>query len=287
MSRKFSTRLTLAISIGMIAAAAASGLAMAQDAGVVARVGTTEITEADLTTAAAMYGDEVAAMPEDAKRSVMVDALVDIELARAAGKAAGLDQSDEFRRQMAFLEGQALRAVFMEAEIAKRVDDAAVRKAYEAHIEAEQPVEEYRASHILLGNEADAVAVIERLKAGEEFAAVAREGSLDEASKQNGGDLGFIARGSSLPEIEDALADLSPGAFAEEPVRTAFGYHVIKLEEMRTRPAPAFETLAPQLRQALEAEAAREIMIELRTAAKVEKLVPDVRPPQADDGHDH
>lgn len=287
MSNRFSKRFTSAVLIGMLALAMSLWPAAAQDEGVVARIGDKEITEAELATAAAMYGDELASMPEDAKRSIMVDALIDIELARVAGKASGLDQTEEFRRQAAFLEGQALRAVFMEAEIAKRVDEAAIRKAYEAHIEAAQPVEEFRARQILLGTEADAIAVIERLKAGEDFATIAKEGSLDEASKQNGGDLGFMTRGTSLPEIEDAIADLSPGQFADKPIQTAFGYHVVKLEDVRNQPSPTFEALAPRLRQMLEAQAAQQIIVDLRSSTKIEKLVPDVQPPQADDGHDH
>lgn len=287
MSNRFPTNFVVAASIGMLAVTMASWPAAAQDRGVVARIGDKEITEADLATAAAMYGDELANMPEEAKRSVMVDTLVDIELARAAGKAAGLDQTDEFRRQAAFLEGQALRAVFMEAEIAKRVDDAAVRRAYEAHIEAARPVEEFRARQILLGSEAEATAVIERLKAGEDFTTIAKEGSLDEASKENGGDLGFMAKGTSLPEIEQAIAGLSLGQFAEKPIQTEFGYHVVQLEEVRNQPLPTLDALAPQLRQMLEAQAAQQVIAELRSSAKIEKLVPDVQPSQVDDGHDH
>lgn len=287
MNRIFPIGFTAAAALGAIVLATSHLPAMAQDAGVVARVGDIEITESELATATAMYGDELATMPEDAKRSVMVDALIDIELARAAAKSVGLDKGEEFRRQAAFLEGQALRAVFMEAEIAKRVDDAAVRKAYEAQIEAAEPVEEIRVSHILLGSKADALAAIERLRAGEEFVAVARQSSLDEASKQNGGDLGFMAKGTSLPEIEQAVAGLSPGDFADTPIQTAFGYHVVRLEEVRKQPSPTLDAMAPQLRQMLEAQAAQQIITELRSSTKVEKLVPNVQPPQAGDGHDH
>lgn len=285
MTRMLSRKFVATVSAGTIALIAFSWTAQAQDAGVVARVGDVEITEADMVTAAAMYGDQLDNMPDDAKRSVTVDALIDIELARAAAKKAGLDQSDAFRRQMAFLEGQALRAAFMDAEFAKRVDDAAVQKAYDAYIAEQKPVEEFRASHILLGSEADAVAAIDRLKAGEDFATVAAELSLDQASKQKGGDLGFVTRGSSLPEIETAVSNLKSGAFTEQPVQSSFGYHVIRLEEVRSRPAPTLEALKPQLRQALEGQAAQQVAAELRAATKVEKLVPDVQPSQADDGH--
>lgn len=259
----------------------------AQETNPVARVGETIITEADLATATEMYAGQLGSMPEDARRSVIVDALIDMQLAKDAARTAGLDQTDAYKRQIAFIEGQTLRVAYMEAEIAKRVDDAAVRQAYDAQVQRMPPVEEFRASHILLATEADAASVIDALKAGGDFATLARERSLDEASKANGGDLGFTARGATLPAIENALAGLAPGQVSPAPVQSAFGFHVVRLDETRTRPAPSFETVAPQIRQGLEGQAAQAIIAELRAATTVEKLVPDVQPQQADDGHDH
>ncbi|WP_235633466.1 peptidylprolyl isomerase [Aquibium oceanicum] len=110
---------------------------------------------------------------------------------------------------------------------------------------------------------------------------------MDEVSKIKGGDLGFVAEGQVVPEIDAAAAKLQPGEFTQSPVASAFGFHVVLVEETRNRPAPAFEAVAPQVRQALEATEERRIISELRAAAKVEKLVPDVAPPEGDDGHEH
>jgi peptidyl-prolyl cis-trans isomerase C len=90
-----------------------------------------------------------------------------------------------------------------------------------------------------------------------------------------------------MAEIDAAAASLQPGTYTREPVKSAFGFHVLKLEERRTRPAPPFEALAGQIRASLEQAATQAIMGELRSGAAVEKLVPDVAPPAADDGHDH
>lgn len=284
MNRSLNTRLLTASVLSLLILAVPL---QAQESKAVARVGETVITEADLAVATEMYGEQLGSMPEDARRSVLVDALIDMQLAKEAARAADLDDQEGHKRRMAFYEGQTLRAAYMEAEIAKRVDDDAVRKAYDEQAAQMPTVDEFRASHILLASEADAMVVIEELKSGGDFAALARDRSLDEASKGKGGDLGFNAKGTILPEIEASLESLSPGEFASAPVQSPFGYHVVRLEEGRTRPAPAFEAMAPQIRQALEARAAQAIMAKLRTETNVEKLVPDVRPPQPDDGHDH
>ncbi len=280
------------IRYGLVAAVSLATLALAstaqaQDTKPVARVGAIEITEADLAIAMQMYSAQIASMPDDAKRSVVVDALIDLGLIAQSARAGGLDQTDDYKRQLSFFENQTLRSIYMEAEVAKRVDDAAVRKAYDDQVAAAPPVEEIRMSHILLTDEAEAKAVIDALKAGGDFAALAQEKSLDQASKAKGGDLGFAEVGTSVAEVEAAVAGLAPGEVADQPAKTPFGYHVVRLEEKRTQPAPAFEELQPQLRQMLEAQAAQAIIADLRAATTVEKLVPDVQPPESDDGHDH
>lgn len=261
--------------------------AYAQENKLVAKVGTVEITEADLAIAMEIYADQIESMPDDAKRSMVVDALIDLRLVAQSARAGGLDQSDDYKRQLAFFENQTLRSLYMQAEVAKRIDDAAVRKAYDVQVAAVPPVEEFRVSHILFASESDASAAIAALKAGADFALMAKEKSLDQASKDKGGDLGFSEAGTSVAEIDAAVAGLAPGQIADKPAKTPFGFHVVRLEEKRTRPAPSFAELQPQLRQMLEAQAAQKIIAELRAATPVEKLVPDVRPPESEDGHEH
>ena len=140
---------------------------------------------------------------------------------------------------------------------------------------------------VVLGSEGDAVEVIEALKGGKAFVELAQERSADEVSRVKGGDLGFVAEGQVLPEIDAAAATLQPGEYTQTPVASAFGFHVVLLEETRNRPAPSFESVAPQIRQALKAAEERRIIAELKEGAKIEKLVPDVAPPQGEDGHEH
>ncbi|WP_244602977.1 peptidylprolyl isomerase [Mesorhizobium delmotii] len=226
-------------------------------------------------------------MPEDARLSAVVDELIGLRLAADAAKAANVTNDEAYKRQMAFFEAQTLRSVFVAREVAKRVDEEAVRKAYDDQIGRMPSAQESRLRHMLLSTEAEARDVIAELDAGKDFATLAGERSKDEASKASGGDLGYLTPGQTMAEIEAAAVGLEPGQYTREPVASAFGFHIVKLEDRRTRPAPSFEALSGQIRDSLEAAATQSIMADLRAAATVEKLVPDVAPPAADDGHDH
>ena len=278
----------LAVQAAVIAIACmASTVAAPQENGVLARVNGTDITSADLATASEMYAAQLGEMPEDAKRSMLVDALIELRLVADAAKAENVAETEAYKRQMAFFEAQTLRTIFMEGKVARQVTDAAVRKAYDDEAAKVQPVEEYRASHILLASLQDGNDAITALKSGKDFAELAKERSKDEASKDKGGDLGFMSSGQMIEEIDAAAALLKPGEFTNSPIKSAFGFHVIKLEERRERPAPAFETISGQIRASLEATASQQVLTDLRSKAKIEKFIPDVTPPPGNDGHNH
>ncbi|AZN70022.1 peptidylprolyl isomerase [Georhizobium profundi] len=262
-------------------------LAHAQDDEVVARVNGQEITAADLAIAEEMYGPQLGQMPEDARRSVLVNALIELRIVADAAREANVTEQDAFKRQLAFFEAQTLRSVFIEQRVADAVTDEAIRAAYDGQVGSFPTVAERKLRHILVGTEDEATDIINALEAGQSFADLAQERSIDAVSKAKGGDLGFVAEGEIMPEVEEAAAELEPGQFTRSPVATAFGFHVVMLEEARNRPPPAFETVEPQIRQALASAEEQRLLAGLRAAAQVEKLVPDVTPPQADDGHDH
>lgn len=264
-----------------------ASLATAQQNDAVARVNGVDVTAQDYAVAEEMYGQQLGKMPEDAKRSTIVDALIELRLMSEAARKSGIQDDEEYKRQIAFFEAQTLRSIFMQRELSKRVDDGAVRKAYDEQVAKMPVVEETRLRHMLLPTAEAADVVIADLKAGKDFSAIAKEKSADPASKEKGGDLGFLTPGQTLLEIESAAAELKAGQFSETPVKSAFGFHVVKVDERRPRAAPRFELLAGEIRQALEAEEAARILSDLRSGAKVEKLVPDVQAPEGEDGHPH
>lgn len=266
---------------------ATSIIAQAQDGDVVARVDGHEITKADVAVAEDMFGPQLGAMPEDAKLSVIVNALIELRIVSEAARGAGVTEQEDYKRQMAFFDEQTLRSLYVDQQVAASVTDEAVRSVYDQHVSSLPAILERRLRHILVADQDKARGIVAALGDGESFAELAEKHSLDAVSKANGGDLGFVAEEQIMPEIEAAVASLEVGEFTRDPVKTAFGFHVVLLEEVRDRPAPAFEELAPQIRQSLEANAEQQLIAGLRAGAQVEKLVPDVTPPQEDDGHGH
>ena len=120
-----------------------------------------------------------------------------------------------------------------------------------------------------------AKALIEQLKGGADFAAVAKEKSEDKGSGANGGELGWFAKNVMVKEFADAAFAMQPGQISEAPVKSQFGFHVIKLEERRTQPAPTLESQRDQIRAQLSEEVVQALVTQLRKDAKVEVLGPD------------
>jgi peptidyl-prolyl cis-trans isomerase C len=263
-----------------------TGSVIAQGTEVLARVNGAEITSDDYATALELYASQLGDMPEEAKRSAIVDFLIEQRLAVDAARKAGLADNPFVQRRIAFFEAQTLRSALVDQRLDAEVTEDKVRQAYDRQVAFIPPVEERRISHILLSSEQEASEVMAELGRGADFGELARNRSKDEASKANGGDLGWIAAGQTLAELDEAASKLQPGQHSQ-PVASAFGFHVVKLTEQRTRPAPTFEQVAPQIRTALESEATQKLLAELRNGAQVEKLVPDVAPPGSGDDHGH
>ena len=149
------------------------------------------------------------------------------------------------------------------------VTDADVRSAYD-ELKGRIGSTEYKVNHILVEDETEARALIAKLQAGEKFDELAKAHSKDPGSKDKGGELGWSNPGMYVPAFSEAMVKLGKGQMTTEPVKSNFGYHIIKVEDTRTLAAPEFDKLAPQLKQRLQAQRLEQHILELRTAAKVE-----------------
>ena len=255
---------------------------------VAARVGDSEILESDVSFATSFLGDPNPEATPEARKSAVVDALIDLKVISDAAVKDGLENDGAFKQRMALLRQQALRQTYLAKAAAAAVTEDTLRKVYDERVAAMPVVEEVRVRHILLKDEKSAEVAIKDIAAGKSFDEVAKNVSLDEASKEKGGDLGFLTAEQFPPELATAIAKMKTGEMGEKPVETAFGFHVVKLEERRTREPPAFEAVSAELRRGLEAQAVRKIVADLKSVARVEKLVPDVAmPEQSSDGHQH
>lgn len=241
---------------------------------VIATIDGTPITEADLELASQDFSEELAKVPAEQRRKAVLDVLVDLKLMATAAEAAGLDKSDEFQRRLALLRERALRNEFFRAKVDEAVTDDQVKKRYDTEIAKITPVEEVHAEHILVPTEDEAKAIIKDLDAGSDFAKIAKDKSKDPGSAPMGGDLGFFSKGKMVKEFDDAAFSLPVGSYSKTPIKTQFGYHVIKVVEKRQQPLPAFDEVKDQVRQLVLRDSFVATVDALRKASKVEILDP-------------
>ena len=244
---------------------------------VLATVNGEAITEADVALAVDDVAGQFPNLDADGIKRVTLDFLIEVKLAAQAAKAKKVDQSPDFARRLAYVRERVLMQQLLNDESAKATADAAVKAYFDAEIKKIEPAEEVRARHILVEKEEEAKAVHKRVAGGEDFAKVAAELSKDPGSGQSGGDLGFFTKERMVPEFAAAAFALKPGGISE-PVKSQFGWHVIKLEERRTRPLPKFEDVKDRLAQSLGEKAQVEYLRKLRAEAKIDNKLPPPAP---------
>lgn len=166
-------------------------------------------------------------------------------------------------------EKQIIRTVMVERKLDELVTQKALLKEYEAILDRFEGVKEAHARHILVEEEQTAKDLISQLEKGADFAELAKEFSTGPTGK-NGGDLGYFAKGDMVPEFADATFALEIGAVTSAPVQTQFGWHVIKLEDLRDRKAPEFEVVKEQLEVQLRQKKLQELLEGWREEAKIE-----------------
>jgi peptidyl-prolyl cis-trans isomerase C len=246
---------------------------------VVARVDGTPLTEGDLAIAAEDPALSIPGVNEAQKHDLLVGYMIDLKLGAKAAEAAKVGERPEFAKRLAYFRDKLLLDEYLEAEVKKGVTPEAARKLYDQTAKTMKPEEEVRARHILVDNEDDAKKIYARVKGGEDFAKVAGEVSKDPGSKTDGGDLGFFTKERMVGPFAEAAFKMQPGQISE-PVKSQFGFHVIKVEERRTKPAPSFEEMKEQIEAYLTRQAQQEIVLKLRQNAKIERLD---EPAKADD----
>ncbi len=216
---------------------------------------------------------------------MLVQRLVDFELANAAGRAEGLAEDEEVKKRLSELEDRVIREVWIERAADARMTEESLRTRYDEYLAANPPVSEQRARHILVADEAAAREVIVKLDGGADFAELAKEVSTG-PSGERGGDLGYFTAEQMVPEFSDAASALEPGQYSKDPVQTQFGWHVIMLEDRRDVAPASFEEMEPQLRQDFTRENVEIVLKELRDGATVvitpagTSLVPGATPAQ-------
>jgi len=272
----------LVLALGTSAVAAQTvGEALKEGAGkadpVVARVNGTAIHRSDVLQALGGMPPQVKDMPMAQVYPLLLERLIDGKLVIAAGRAQKLQDDPEIKHKVAEYEDRAIQEAYLGRAINPKLTDDALHKKYEAFVNENPPQEEVRARHILVATEKDAQEVLAEIKKGADFATVARAKSTD-GSARDGGDLGYFTRGDMVAEFSDAAFEMKPGEISKTPVKSQFGWHIIKVEDRRTSPAPSFEETKDHLRSELSQEMVGDVVEGLRTKAKVERFDLDGKP---------
>jgi len=210
-------------------------------------------------------------LPPEVSRQLVDRAITERALVIAA-RAAGLDKDEEVRQRVRRAEEQELQQALLSREVNAQVTEQAVRARYDQEAARRRGEEEVRARHILVQTEAEARAALAEVKGGADFAEVAKRLSKDPGSRESGGDLGFFKKSDMVPEFAEAAFAMQPGQVSSAPVRSPFGWHIIKLEERRTAPVPSFEEARQQIERKMMEEQVDAVVRRIRAAAKVERF---------------
>ena len=253
-----------------IAAATLSTAAFAAPAGTLATVNGVAIPAAK----ADLFAKEVTARGQQKDtpqlRAQIKDELIKNEVVYQEALKKGTDKNPDVQTQLEMLKQRVIIGAYVSNYVkANPISDSELRKEFDK-IKANFAGKEYKARHILVATEAEADAVIADLKKGKKFDDLAKSKSQDPGSKDNGGDLGWSKAENFVPEFGDAMSKLSKGKITDKPVQTQFGFHIIKMEDVRDVQGPSFEEVKPQIQQKLHSDIVQKLIADLRAKAKVE-----------------
>ena len=246
---------------------------------VIARVNGVDIKESDLALAEEDVGAEMQAASPDAKREQLIAYLADVIMVTQAAEKKKLGDHPDFKRRLGFLRNKLLMGFELQEETKAAITDDALRQTYNDALKTMGGQEEVHAHHILVESEDEAKTILGELKAGADFAALAKEKSKDPGASA-GGDLGYFTKDQMVPEFAEVAFKMYPGQLSN-PVKTQFGWHIIKLEDKRAKQPPEFDQVKDQIEAFLARKAQSEFIGQLRQSAKVERLdKPTAQPAQ-------
>jgi peptidyl-prolyl cis-trans isomerase C len=237
---------------------------------VIARVNGVDVKQSDLALAEEDVGADMQTVSPDAKRDHLISYLADIIMVTQAADKKNVADNPDFKRRLAFLRNKLLMGYELQEETKAAITDEALRQTYEDAVKSVGGQEEVHARHILVEKEDEAKAILEQLKGGADFATLAKEKSKDPGAAE-GGDLGYFSKEQMVPEFAEVAFKMYPGQLSN-PVKTQFGWHIIKLEDKRTKQPPEFEKVKDQIEQFLARKAQTEFITKLRQTAKIERL---------------
>jgi peptidyl-prolyl cis-trans isomerase C len=263
--------------------AAVFGLALAQAAPaeenkvdkVVAIVNGYEIKTSEVAMAADDVIGQLPNVPPKLRYPFLVDYLVERHLLAQLAVKEGVAETDEYKRRLALYQAKALRDAYLFQKIRPEVTEEEIKAAYDEEAAKLAQTERVRARHILVGSEKEATDILARIEKGEKFEDLAKQYSLD-GSKDYGGDLGYFTAPEMVPEFSKAAFALKTGE-TSQPVKTDFGWHIIRLEDRKMGAAQPYDQVKPAIRSVLLGKKLQQVIAELRSASKIEFIDEDLK----------
>ncbi|MEW6450261.1 MAG: peptidylprolyl isomerase [Pseudomonadota bacterium] len=246
--------------------------ARSQDDPLIAKVNGVEIRQSDLTMAEEdLAGNIPPQIQGDAKKDYLVAYLTDVILVAKAAEAKKVQDSKEFKSRLAYTRNKLLMESLLQSEAKAAVTPDATKKVYEDAVKQMGDEQEVRARHILVPSEDEAKAILAELKKGTDFAELAKQKSKDPGAAAEGGDLGYFTKEQMVPEFAEVAFKLDKGQISD-PVKSQFGWHIIKVEDKRKKPAPDFAQVKDQVETYVQRKAQADFITKIREGAKVERL---------------
>ncbi|MCD0423780.1 peptidylprolyl isomerase [Rubrivivax sp. JA1024] len=258
----------------------AAPAARAEDANpVLAKVNGAEIRQSDVDLAEQELGPSLAQLDPATKKENVLAFLIDMKIVAKAAEDKKIQDTPEFKKRLEFARARLLMDDLLAAEGKAGSTDEAMKKVYDEAAKQISGEQEVHARHILVETEDEAKAVEAELKKGADFAELAKTKSKDPGAS-DGGDLGFFTKDQMVPEFSAAAFALEPGKISE-PIKTQFGWHIIKVEEKRSRKPPSFDQVKAQIEQYVTRKAQSDYVAKLRQSAKIERMDQPAAKPDA------
>lgn len=236
---------------------------------VVAKVGNEEIKRLDVFNYIQTLPEQTRQIPAEQIFPIALDQVINAKIIQSKTQGVNLDNDPEVRKQMALAKDNIVRSVYIQKQVEEKLTEGRVKTAYEQYKANFPDVDEVKARHILVKDEAKAKELLEQIKGGADFAELAKANSLD-GTAENGGEVGYFAKADVVPAFAEAAFALEPGTFTQKPVKTDFGYHIIQTEEKRKRQPATYEEAKPFLEAQLRRQILDEIVQDWRSAQTIE-----------------
>jgi peptidyl-prolyl cis-trans isomerase C len=238
---------------------------------VIAKVDGNEIKRNEVIELINMMPPQMQQIPMEQLLPIAVEQLVNNKIIDEKSSGSNLANDKDVKEQLEKAKVQLVRAKFVENAVKAEITEERLKTKYADYVKNFPIVDEVKAAHILVKDEAKAKEIIKELDGGKAFADLAKENSTDGTAK-NGGDLGYFTKQDVVAPFAEAAFATKVGTYTKKPVKTDFGYHVIRIDEMRKRPAAEFEQAKPYLEQELRREILDEVVQKWRGEAKIERF---------------